>query len=337
MDKEQKVVIPRFHGLDWRRVLSRFENGSIPGRFLVGVAVLALVLVACGSDGAGDTTTAVSTTTTAAPTTTTTTEPPTTTSAPMTTTTEAEPTGMAVYFMVEQHEGEEPPGPLLVPVYREVAASENLAQQAVEVLLAGPTEEEATGIPAISTAIPQGTQALGGSVESGVATVNLSGEFDDGGGSFSMFARLAQVVYTMTRLPDIDSVVFEIDGEPVTVFSSEGIELDGPQQRDDYYDLLPLIFVDSPAWGEPVTSPIQVAGLSNVFEAVSQVMLTDDDGEPLFEETAMATCGTGCWGEWSTEIPYQVDRDQFGALIVWEFSAQDGSRIHIREYPVQLR
>ena len=50
----------------------------------------------------------------------------------------------------------------------------------------------------------------------------------------------------------------------------------------------------------------------------------------------MATCGTGCWGEWQTEIPYTVDREQFGALIVWEFSAEDGSRINIREYPVLL-
>jgi hypothetical protein len=64
----------------------------------------------------------------------------------------------------------------------------------------------------------------------------------------SACARLAQVVYTVTRLPDIDAVAFEIEGEAVTVFSSEGIELDGPQQRDDYYDLLPRIFVDHPAW-----------------------------------------------------------------------------------------
>ena len=60
-------------------------------------------------------------------------------------------------------------------------------------------------------------------------------------------------------------------------------------------------------------------------------------GEPLFEDSVMATCGTGCWGVWEIEIPYEVDRQQFGAVIVWEFSAQDGSRIHIREYPVQLR
>jgi hypothetical protein len=246
------------------------------------------------------------------------------------------PTAVAVYFMLEELE-DQPPGPFLVPVYREAEAGTDLAMTVVEALLAGPTSEETAGTPAISTAIPEGTEVLGVDISDGLATVDLSGEYDDGGGSFGMFARLAQVVYTLTRFPEVDEVAFEIEGEMVTVFSSEGIELDGPQQRDDYYDLLPPIFVDYPAWGEPVTSPIHVSGLSNVFEAVSQVMLTDDDGEPLFEDRVMATCGTGCWGAWEIEIPYEVDRQQFGALIVWEFSAQDGSRIHIREYPVQLR
>jgi hypothetical protein len=57
----------------------------------------------------------------------------------------------------------------------------------------------------------------------------------------------------------------------------------------------------------------------------------------LFEETVMATCGTGCWGDWEIEIPYEVDREQFGSLIVWENSARDGSPINVREYPIQLR
>lgn len=326
------MAVPSWHGIASRRRV------GVPHRLLVGVAAFALVVAACGNGGAGETTTTAAPSTTVAPETTTTTAAPTTTEAPETTTTsEAAPTGMAVYFMLEQLEGEEPPGPFLVPVYREVRPSGDLAQQAVEVLLAGPTADEMAGVPAISSAIPEGSRVLGVEVAEGVATVDLSGEFDDGGGSFSMFARLAQVVYTLTRLPGIDSTAFEIEGEAVTVFSSEGIELDGSQQRDDYYDLLHPIFVDYPAWGEPVTSPIRVSGLSNVFEAVSQVMLTDDDGETLFEETVMASCGTGCWGDWSVEIPYQVDRDQFGALIVWEFSPRDGSRTHIREYPVRLR
>ncbi|HJU81019.1 MAG TPA: GerMN domain-containing protein [Acidimicrobiia bacterium] len=307
--------------------------GRRPGLLFVGTTVLALVAAACGGAERSTTTPPI---TTDAPVSTTTTQAPSTTTAPQTTTTASESTGLVVYFLLDQLEGEEPPGPFLVPVHREVSSSGNSAQQAVEVLLAGPTPEETAGTPSISTAIPEETQALGGSIVNGVATVNLSGEFDDGGGSFGMFARLAQVVYTLTRLPDIHSVAFEIEGESVTVFSAEGIELDGPQQRDDYFDLLPPIFVDRPAWGEPVSSPIQVSGLSNVFEAVSQVMLTDDDGEPLFEDVVRASCGTGCWGEWSVEVPYEVDRDQFGALIVWEFSAKDGSRIHIREYPVRL-
>ena len=46
------------------------------------------------------------------------------------------------------------------------------------------------------------------------------------------------------------------------------------------------------------------------------MMLTDDDGAPLYEDDVMATCGTGCWGDWQTEVSYTVDREQFGALIV---------------------
>jgi hypothetical protein len=282
---------------------------------------MALIVTSCAPGGGGTTTDPPETTTTTAVST--------------TTTTTASTEGVAVYFLLDELD-DQSPGPFLVPVYREGVAGSDMAITVVEALLAGPTAEEVTGTPAMSTAIPAGTEVLGVDTTGDRATVDLSDEYDDGGGSFGMFARLAQVVYTLTRLPEVDEVAFAIEGEMVTVFSSEGIELDGPQRRDDYYDLLPPIFVDHPAWGEPVTSPIQASGMSNVFEAVSQVMLTDDDGEPLFEDTVMASCGSGCWGAWEIEIPYEVDRQQFGALVVWEFSAQDGSRIHIREYPIQL-
>lgn len=306
-----------------------------PKRLLAGTAALMLVVSACGSDTGEPTTTTVETTTSLPATTTQPSTTTTTTQAPTTTTTNSADEA-TVYFLLEELEADAG-GPFLVPVHRELPPSENVVQQVVGGLLEGPTGDEAAGTPAISTAIPEGTTLLSGAIDDGVATVDLSTQFDDGGGSFLMFARLAQVVFTLTRIEGVESVQFEIEGEPVTNFSSEGIELDGPQERADYYELLPPIFVDAPAWGEPVTSPIHVSGLSNVFEAVSQVMLTDDDGEPLFEETVMATCGTGCWGDWEADVPYEVDRDQFGALIVWEYSAKDGSRINVREYPVQLR
>jgi spore germination protein GerM len=314
------------------------RHPATPRRLLATLAVLGLTLAACGNGEGGETTTTGSPTTTGStlPATTTTTAAMTTTTAAATTTTPAETTGHVVYFMLEDLDVEDgSPGPFLVPVYREGSGAG--IETVVDLLLQGPTADEMSGTPMISTAIPEGTSLLGVTIEAGVGTVDLTGAFDDGGGSLAMFARLAQVVYTMTRLPEVDQVAFSIDGEPVTVFSSEGIELDGPQERGDYYDLLPPIFVDSPAWGEPVTSPIDVRGLSNVFEATSQVMLTDDDGLSLFEDHVMATCGTGCWGEWEVEITYTLDREQFGALIVWESSARDGSQVNIREYPVILR
>jgi spore germination protein GerM len=304
-------------------------------QLLSGLVAMALALSGCGSGSGEATTTSNVVITTSNPATGTTASAPTSTEAPATSSTGPAVTGLAVYFLLEELEPDAG-GPFLVPVYRDAPAGD-LAEAAMVALVSGPTEDERAGTPSISTAIPESTSVNGVEVEGVLARVDLGDEFDDGGGSYSMFSRLAQVVYTLTRIDGIDEVEFFIEGEPVSTFSSEGIELDGPQDRSDYYDHLPPIFVDSPAWGEPVTSPIAVSGLSNVFEAVSQVMLTDDDGAPLFEETVMATCGTGCWGEWEVEIPYTIDREQFGSLIVWELSAQDGSRINVREYPVQLR
>jgi germination protein M len=302
--------------------------------------VALLFLGACGTEGTGGSTTTEQpalSTTVAPPSTTTTLPPTTTTTEPATTTTTVAPApvGHVVYFLLEELEAESG-GPFLVPVYREsmVGPSGSLV---MESLLAGPTPDESSGVPSMSTAVPEGTELLGVEIEAGTATVDLSSDFDDGGGSFSVFARIAQVTYTLTRLPDVERVTFMLDGEPVTVFSGEGIEINGPQTRNDYQEFLPFVFVDYPTWGQPVTSPITARGVSNAFEAVSQIALTDGEGLILFEDMVMASCGSGCWGEWEVKIPYEIDRNQLGALIVWEDSAKDGSRVHVREYPVLLR
>ncbi len=304
-------------------------------RRFVWLAALALVVAGCGEGDGAESTTTQSPTTTELETTTTEVPATTTTGLPTSTTSSVSTTGHVVYLILETVD-DTTGGPFLAPIHREGPTAGDPATVALELLMEGPSADEIAGVPAIHTAIPEGSSVLGVTVDGGVATIDLSAEFDDGGGTASMFARLAQVVYTVTRAAQVDEVSFQIDNDPVTTFSSEGIELEGPQTRSDYYGNLPAIFVDSPAWGEPVTSPIQVEGLSNVFEAVSQVLLTDDDGLPLFEDSVMASCGTGCWGDWEISIPYTVDREQVGALFVWEYSAKDGSRINIREYPVLL-
>ncbi len=45
------------------------------------------------------------------------------------------------------------------------------------------------------------------------------------------------MVYTLTQFPTVDEVLFHIDGQPVDVFSGEGVVLGDPVTRADYlYD-----------------------------------------------------------------------------------------------------
>ena len=125
-------------------------------------------------------------------------------------------------------------------VMREIPYTEAVASATMKELLAGPTDAEKTTWPAISTAIPEGSELLGLTIDDGIAKVDLSEEFESGGGTFSVTARLAQVVYTLEQFETIDAVEFYIEGELVEVFSSEGLILDGPQSLDDFSDLLPI-------------------------------------------------------------------------------------------------
>jgi hypothetical protein len=225
-----------------------------------------------------------------------------------------------------------------VPVLREIAATEAAARDAMTALLAGPQGTELEATPAITSAIPAGTGLLGLSITNGIATVDLSREFESGGGSRSTFGRLGQVVYTLTQFPTVKSVVFQVEGRTVTVFGSEGIVLDGPLARDDeaFEDFLPSIFVDRPAWGAAIGNPAQVSGNANVFEAQFLITLLDASGQELFEGPVMANCGSGCRGTFELTIEYTVGQGQWGTLRAWNASARDGSPEDIREYPVWL-
>lgn len=124
-------------------------------------------------------------------------------------------------------------------VSREVTAP-SVARGAMEQLLAGPTPQELSTWPALATEIPDGTRLLDISVEDGVATLDLSEEFEQGAGAWSVTARVAQVVYTLTQFDTVDAVVFLIEGEPVEALSGEGLLLDGPQTPEDFEGAVPI-------------------------------------------------------------------------------------------------
>ncbi|MBA3778405.1 MAG: GerMN domain-containing protein [Chloroflexi bacterium] len=237
---------------------------------------------------------------------------------------------MKVYFLLDDPTGAQ--NPTLVPAARNVESTVAVAGAAMRELLAGPTADEAAG--GVASAVPDGTLLLGINIVDGLATIDLSREFESGGGSFSVGARLAQVVYTMTQFSTVERVEFRLDGEPVTVFSGEGLVLDGPVTRDDYVDFLPPVFVDSPAYGDfrCCLDSVQVSGKANVFEASFFVGIMEG-GEMVTEQVVQATCGTGCWGDFSTEIEYQTSQRPF-TLVTWVASARDGNPENIREYPL---
>ena len=146
----------------------------------------------------------------------------------------------------------------LFMVKRTQEATPRIGTAAMESLIAGPNAQEQAA--AVGSQIPAGTQLLGLNVDNGVATVDLTSEFESGGGSASMNMRIAQVVYTLTQFPTVKGVLFQLDGQRVDVLGGEGVIVDQPVTRKDYRSLLPAILVTSPQIGEKVGNPVTVSG-----------------------------------------------------------------------------
>jgi germination protein M len=247
-----------------------------------------------------------------------------------------------VYFFLDGPQGSAG----LVPVLRDVPATPALAGAATEALLDGPDARERDGSPPISNRVPVGTELLGLAIEDGVATVDLSREFEAGNDNGSQIGRLGQVVYTLTQFPTVSSVAFRIEGRPVRTFGSEGIVLDGPVGRADLVDvepfqsmfegILPAIFVDGPAWGGDLGNPGRITGTANTYEAWFMVGVYDAAGRGLNETPGQATCGTGCRGTFDTTIDYAVSMAQWGTLRVLDGDESGETEGIIREYPVWL-
>ena len=100
---------------------------------------------------------------------------------------------------------------------------------------------------------------------------------------------------------------------------------------------LPAIVVESPLPDATVTSPVTVAGTANVFEANVTVIVLDAGGEELVRDFTTATCGTGCRGDYSIALPFEVDEEQDGTIVVQDDDAAGtGTPPHRVEVPVRL-
>jgi hypothetical protein len=122
--------------------------------------------------------------------------------------------------------------------------------------------------------------------------------------------------------PTVDRVPLQLPGDPGFAIP-DGVEL-------------PPIAVALPIAGTVLHSPITITGSANVFEATVSIRVLDTDGNMLAEAFTTATCGTGCRGDFRTEVEVPIDAEQPGTIQVFEASARDGSMTNTVDIPVTL-
>lgn len=236
-----------------------------------------------------------------------------------------------------------PAGSTVVPYFIEgdqVAAGEpvetperGIAAAALRAVLDGPNGRELAA--GLTTAVPPDTRLLDLTIADGLARVDLSGRFREGEGAPATRERLAQVVYTLTQFPTVQRVRVRIDGHTVSPLGD--VKLDRGLMRADFEDQTPAILVESPGFATAVRSPFTARGTANTFEATFEWELRDAAGKVLAQHFETATSGTGTRGTFSFPVNFSTSRPTSGSLVVFERSAADGSRIHVRSIPLTLQ
>jgi immunoglobulin-like protein involved in spore germination/sporulation and spore germination protein len=216
-----------------------------------------------------------------------------------TTTGGEETTEATVYFLREDQ---------VWPVRRETA--EPGTNAALDELNGGPSGDEESDLE-LTTAIPE--EGVSASIAGGVATVESAANLSD--------QALAQVVYTLTSDPAVTSV--EVGGQAYT--------------RDDFEEFTPPVLVESPLAYDTVSSPLNARGTANTFEATFSFEIKDSEGEVIASDFATATSGSGMRGTFSFAQPFVVEGAEAGSLVVFELSAEDGSRTNEVEIPLELQ
>ena len=116
----------------------------------------------------------------------------------------------------------------MVPVQRAAASADKL-KEAVESLLAGPTNSESQR--GLGSEIPRGTVLIGLRRNGNAVELNLSRRFATGGGTMSFETRMQQLVKTATAADTSGDIYLNIEGQRMTISPGEGIEIPQPINR----------------------------------------------------------------------------------------------------------
>lgn len=116
---------------------------------------------------------------------------------------------------------------------RNIAKSDSPMTDSINALLAGPnTQESKKGLRSL---IPADTRLLSAYVKEGIATVNLSEEFQfNRYGIEGYTTQLAQIVFTIAVFPTVNSVQFLIEGQKKDYLGAEGVWIGSPLSTSSF-------------------------------------------------------------------------------------------------------
>ena len=130
--------------------------------------------------------------------------------------------------------------------------------------------------------------------------------------------RVAEVVYTLTRLPSV---------QRVDIAGRRGLD------RADVAAFAPPILIESPADGERVPASFTVAGTASVFEATLVVELQRGD-RLVARRIVTASSGAPSRGAFSTTLSAGAPGP--ATVVAFAPSAADGSPQHVQRVPVTV-
>ena len=193
------------------------------------------------------------------------------------------------------------------PEARGITTDQAIATNTIHQLFEGTDTE-------LTTAIPPETRLGGLTVDGGVASIQLEPPLTDR-------KAMAQVAYTLLQFPTVRRVSFN-GGRPLAAGAFEA--------------QTPAILVQDPLSGETVEPGFEASGTANTFEATFQYELLDENGGVLAKDFVTATSGNGTRGTFRFTVSYAASGPQPGRLVVFEISAEDGSRTNERSLPLAL-
>ncbi len=124
--------------------------------------------------------------------------------------------------------------PMYHKIKREIKNENNKLESSINELLKGPTLKERQA--GYYSEIPRGTKLLSIKQKNNSIIINLSSDFEYGGGTDSIYNRIKQLIKTINSTDCSKKIYLYLDGKQADVLGGEGIIINQPLDEKSLYE-----------------------------------------------------------------------------------------------------